>query len=240
MMSGVEAEPDTVSDMDLQLEGRVILVVGGHGLIGTAVVTQLRAEAATVIPASRHAPDGIVMDAAEEASVSAALDKVIERHGRIDGLVVAAAPSARTLDPAKNSDPDQVLEAVDAKALTFLRVANAVLPVMVNAGYGRVVGVSGQNAFVTGNITGSIRNAALIVAAKHLADSAAGTGVTVNAVSPSIVTETPAREVKTGRSGESRPADTARLITYLVSPVAGAISGESIAVGHRVKGFTGL
>lgn len=226
--------------MDLQLRDRVILVVGGHGLIGSAVVERLRAEGAVVVAASRHSPDGVVMDAADDASVGAALAEVKAAHGRLDALVVTAAPSARTLDPAKNSDPDQVRDAVEAKALTFLRVANAVLPEMTEAGYGRVVGVSGQNAFVTGNITGSVRNAALIIAAKHLADSVAGSGVTVNAVSPGIVTDTPSGEIETGRSGECSPAEVADLIAFLVSPLSRAISGESIAVGHRVRGVTDL
>lgn len=226
--------------MDLQLRDRVVLVVGGHGLIGSAVVARLRAEGAVAVPASRHAPDGIVMDATSDASVASALATLRVEHERLDGVVVTAAPSARTLDPARNSDPAQVLEAFDHKALSFLRVANAVLPGMIEAGYGRVVGVSGQNAFVTGNITGSVRNAALIVEAKHLADAAAGTGVTVNAVSPSIVSETPSAEVELGRSGQTSPANVADLIAFLVSPLSASISGESIAVGHRVRGVTGL
>ena len=226
--------------MDLKLEGRVILVVGGHGLLGSAIVDRLRAEGVAAVPASRHATDGIVMDAASDASVQEALRRIEGEHGRLDGVVVAAAPSARTLDPARNSDPEQVLAAFDAKALTFLRVANAVLPGMVAAGYGRVVGISGQNAFMTGNITGSIRNAALIIAAKNLADSVAGSGVTVNAVSPSIVSDDPSAEIVVGRSGEASPADTADLVTFLLSPLAGRISGESIAVGHRLRGAVSL
>ena len=226
--------------MDLKLEDRVVLVVGGHGLIGSAVVRRLRAEGATVIPASRHAPDGLVMDAASDDSVSAGLSQIMAEHGRIDGLVVAAAPSAQTLDPTRNADPDQVLDAVNGKALTFLRVVNATLPLMEAAGYGRVVGVSGQNAFVTGNITGSIRNAALIIAAKNLADAVAGTGVTVNSVSPGIVTPEPSRDVKVGGSGQASPDEIADLIAFLISPLSGSISGESIAVGHRLRGATGL
>ncbi len=226
--------------MDLKLEGRVILVVGGHGLLGTAIVDRLRAEGATAIPASRRAPDGITMDAASDESVHDAFARIDDEHGRIDGVVVSAAPSARTLDPQRNSDPAQVLAALDGKALTFLRVANAVLPRMVDAGYGRLVGISGQNAFVTGNITGSIRNAALIIAAKNLADSVAGSGVTVNSVSPSTVSGDPSPDVELGRSGEAAPTDTADLVAFLLSPLAGRISGESIAVGHRVRGAISL
>ncbi|KQX07640.1 MULTISPECIES: SDR family NAD(P)-dependent oxidoreductase [unclassified Leifsonia] len=226
--------------MDLQLHGRVVLVVGGTGLIGGAVVERLAAEGATPIVASRRGTGGIELDARDDASVNAAIARVLKDHGRLDGVVVAAAPSAQTLDPTRNSDPAQVLEAIDAKALAFLRVANASLRVMTEAGYGRIVGISGQNAFVTGNVTGAVRNAALIIAAKNLADSVAGTGVTVNTVSPGIVSENPVADVAHGKAGESRPADIANLVTYLISPVAGAVSGESIAVGHRVRGTTSL
>jgi len=226
--------------MELQLRDRVILVVGGHGLVGSAIVEQLTSEGAIVIPASRSTTTGIVLDAADDESVDAAMAEVLGRHGRLDGLVVAAAPSARTLDPSKNSQPQQVRDAVDGKALTFLRVANAALGPMRERGYGRIVGISGQNAFVTGNIAGSVRNAALIIAAKHLADEASGTGVTVNVVNPGIVAEKPSVDVPVGSSGQSTPDDTARLVTFLLSPLNGSVSGESIAVGHRTRGFVKL
>ena len=226
--------------MDLGIGGHVVLVVGGTGLIGRAVVARLRAEGATVVPASRHAEDGIVLDARDPEAVAAAVDGVVQRYGRLDAVVVTAVPSARTLDASRHADPAQVLAAIDTKAMSFLRLANAALPVMTRAGYGRIVGVSGQNALLTGNVTGSVRNAALIIAAKNLADSVAGTGVTVNTVSPGTVSETPAAEVAAGRGGESSPDQIADLIAFLVSPRAAAISGESIAVGHRVRGITSM
>lgn len=224
--------------MDLELADRVILVVGGTGLIGTAVVRRLRDEGAVVVPASRHAEDGLVLDAADADSVAAGFASIVEEHGRLDGLVVAAAPSAGTLDPERNADPAQVLEAVDAKAMTFLRLANAAIPVMTSRGYGRIVGISGQNAFVTGNITGSVRNAALNITAKNLADATAGTGITINTVNPGMVSPNPRTDVRAGRGGESSPDQIADVIAFLVSPRAAAISGESIAVGHRVRGVT--
>ena len=226
--------------MDLQLQDRVVLVVGGSGLIGKAIVARLEAEGAIVVSASRRGESGIVMDARDDSSVSEAIEGLLARHGRLDAVVVSAAPSAQTLDPARNSDPAQVLEAVDAKALAFLRVARASLESMTNAGYGRIVGISGQNAFTTGNITGGVRNAALIIVGKNLADSVAGTGVTVNVVNPGTVREDPASEVEYGKGGDSRPSDVASLVAFLASPIAGAISGESIAVGHRTRGFVSL
>jgi NAD(P)-dependent dehydrogenase (short-subunit alcohol dehydrogenase family) len=111
---------------------------------------------------------------------------------------------------------------------------------MTGAGYGRIVGVSGQNALLTGNVTGSVRNAALIITAKNLADTVAGSGVTINTVSPGIVSDTPSAEVEMGRPGDSTPNQIADLIAFLVSPLAGAISGESVAIGHRVRGVTSM
>lgn len=224
--------------MNLGLRGHVALVVGGTGLIGRAIVERLRTEGATAVAAARHVVDGITLDAQDSASVTAAVKQVIEQHGRLDALVVAAAPSAQTLDASRHADPDQVLTAVDAKAMSFLRLANAALPIMTRAGYGRIVGVSGQNAFLTGNITGSVRNAALIIAAKNLADSVAGSGVTVNTVSPGTVAASPTSHVELGSGGESSPEQIADLVAFLVSPRAGAVSGESIAIGHRVRGVT--
>ena len=224
--------------MNLGLRGHVALVVGGTGLIGRAIGERLRTEGATAVAAARHVVDGITLDAQDSASVTTALKQVIEQHGRLDALVVAAAPSAQTLDASRHADPDQVLAAVDAKAMSFLRLANAALPIMVRAGYGRIVGMSGQNAFLTGNVTGSVRNAALIIAAKSLADRVAGSGVTVNTVSPGAVSASPTSDVELGSGGESSPEQIADLVAFLASPRAGAVSGESIAIGHRVRGVT--
>lgn len=221
--------------MDLALTDRVILVVGGTGYIGSAVVQTLRDEGANVVAASRHGGD-LIIDGADDASVDAGIARVLAEHGRLDGLVVTAAPSALTLDPDRLADPAQVIEATNAKAMTFLRLANAAVPTMQASGFGRIVGISGQIALMTGNITGSMRNTALNVVAKNLADATAGTGITVNPVNPGPVKDDPAGAVPVGEPGESSPTQIADLIAFLLSPRTATISGESIAIGHRVRG----
>lgn len=222
--------------MDLGLSGKVAVVVGGTGYIGGAVVDRLRAEGATVVTASRSGGD-VRIDGADAASVDAGVAAVLEEHGRVDVLVVSAAPPADTLDPTRLSDPDTVLDAVGGKSMTFLRLARAVLPTMRAAGHGRVIAVNGQNAYFTGNIAGSVRNAALLVAAKNLADEYAGSGVTVNVVNPGTVADAPSTEVAPARGGESSPTQIAALIAFLASEYAAAISGESISTGHKVLGI---
>ncbi|GAB3912930.1 SDR family oxidoreductase [Microlunatus endophyticus] len=240
MPSVPDRAPRIVPIVDLQLRDQVVLVIGGTGLIGSAVVARLHAEGATAIAASRHpGNDGIMIDAADEQSLADGVAEVIRRHGRIDALVVTAAPAAQTLDPSRSSDPDQVMGAIEAKAMVFLRAATAVIPTMKKAGYGRIVAISGQNAFLTGSITGSVRNAATIVVAENLADELANTGILVNAVSPGTVTTDTGQEVQPGRPGSSTPQQVADLVVFLCSPLS-AVSAESIAVGHRVLGVTSL
>lgn len=220
--------------MDLQLSDRVVLVVGGGGYVGRTVAARLREEGAVVVTASRSSGD-VTMDASSDDSVTAAIASVLAEHGRLDGLVVTAAPSAGTLDAAKTNDPAQVLGAVDGKAMTFLRVANAVMPGMRDAGFGRVVVISGQNAWIAGNTTANVRNVATNAVAKNLADQYAGTGVAVNVVNPGMVDDDPAAEVPKGMGGESSPTQIADLIAFLSSPLS-ALSGESIAIAHRMLG----
>lgn len=225
--------------MDLQLKDRVVLVVGGAGYIGSAISARLRDEGAKVVVGSRSGSGDVVIDGSDEASVSAAIDQVVEQYGRLDGVVVTAAPAAQTLDTSRLSDPAQVLDAVDGKAMVFLRIANAAIPVMRQSGFGRIVVISGQNAYLTGNITGSVRNAATALVAKNLADELAGTGVAVNVVNPGAVTDEPAAEVHPGKGGESSPRQIADLVAFLSSPLS-AVSGESISIGHRVLGVASL
>ena len=133
----------------IDLSGRVVLVTGAGGTIGAGIAARFEAAGALVV---RHLgrEDGDLRTEAESV-----VSRAAARHGRLDAVVVTAAPSAQTLDPSRSADPEQVLDQVDAKAMAFLRVANAVLPPMVRAGYGRVVGVSGQNAVLTGSVTGA-------------------------------------------------------------------------------------
>lgn len=234
--------------MDLGLSGRVVLVVGGAGYIGREVARAFVAEGARVVLGGRTrerldaaaadvgAAGVVVLDTRNAASARAAVDDVVAAHGRLDVLVNTAAPSASTLDPARDRDAEQVLDAIDGKAMGYLRATEAAVPVMRAAGFGRIIQVSGQNAWLSGSVTAVARNAVVNTMSKAIADDLAGSGVTVNVVNPGAVRDDPASEVGVGRGGESSPAQIAALVVFLASGAAAAISGESIAVGHRVRG----
>ncbi|WP_433832061.1 SDR family NAD(P)-dependent oxidoreductase [Actinoplanes sp. CA-015351] len=231
--------------MDLGIAGRTALIVGGSGLIGRAVASALLSEGVKVVLAGRDAerlaavakglggePGTVTLDNRDQASVNAAVDTISE----IDILVNSAAPPAHTLDPALDHNPEQILAAVDAKTIGYLRAMHAVLPRMRANGFGRVVNISGQNAFTTRTVVGSVRNSAVITASKALADAYVASGVTINVVNPAIVTAKPRNGIEPATGGDSTPQQVAGLVVYLASIHAAAITGESIAVGHRVLG----
>lgn len=220
--------------MDLQLRGQVILVIGGSGMIGSAVVKLLQEEGAVALGASRSMP--LAIDASDEASVRAGIESVIEKHGRLDAVVVSSAPSAQTLSAENANDPETVLAAIDGKAMTFLRVANIALEKMREAGYGRIVALSGMNSYVTRSTAASVRNAALNVVLKNLADQHAGTGITINAISPGFVVGDPDAPINRAE-GDTSLAEVADAIAFLLSPKTASISGEIISVGHKAKGM---
>lgn len=219
--------------MDLQLQDQVILVLGGNGTIGADVVNVLKSEGAIPLVASRSSE--LSIDASDEASVRAGIEKVVTEYGRLDGLVVSSAPAAQTLDPAKADDPEQVLTAIDGKAMTFLRTANIALDVMKKQGYGRIIALSGKNSYVTDSTTASARNATLNVIVKNLADQNAGSGITVNAISPGFVIEDPNAGIDR-TDGQTSLREVADTIVFLLSPKMVSISGEIISVGHKAKG----
>ena len=72
------------------LEDRVALVTGGAQSIGAAIADGLAAAGATVVvgdlnPTEAH--DSVKLDVADEASVKAAIQGIVERHGRLDMVV---------------------------------------------------------------------------------------------------------------------------------------------------------
>src|SRR5450432_3077994 len=86
------------------LSGRVILVTGGSGLLGvehaqaiaeaggTPIIADLRAAAAEEVAARIRAEHGVPASAVEldvtsSSACQSALRTVLERHGRVDGLV---------------------------------------------------------------------------------------------------------------------------------------------------------
>ena len=138
-----------------------------------------------------------------------------------------------------------------------LRCAQAVAPGMVEAGWGRIISISGLAARSTGSTIGSIRNVAVAAMTKNLADELGPHGISVTVVHPGLTrTEaTPGVLAARAAAGGGSPAvierqlahgnstrrlvdatEVAAVITFLASPRSVAINGDAIACGGGAPG----
>jgi NAD(P)-dependent dehydrogenase (short-subunit alcohol dehydrogenase family) len=106
--------------------------------------------AANIAYAAEHGIDlaSIELDVQDEASISAAIDAIIAKHGRIDVLVQNAGHMV--YGPSEAFTPEQLAELYDVNVLGTQRVNRAVLPHMRAARSGLVVWISSSS--VTGGV----------------------------------------------------------------------------------------
>jgi 2-dehydro-3-deoxy-L-rhamnonate dehydrogenase (NAD+) len=211
--------------------GRVALVTGGASGIGAASAARLRADGAEVAVFDREPTEGYLSltgDIASSPDVNAAVAKIQAELGRIDILVNSAGVPGASLRTVDVSDEEwQRVFAINANGSFYM--CRAVLPGMIEGGYGRIVLVA-SIAGKEGNPMAaaySASKAAVIAMTKAIAKDVAGTGVLVNCIAPAVI-ETPildglsqhhidymVERIPLGRMGT--PAEVAALIAFLAS-----------------------
>jgi 2-dehydro-3-deoxy-L-rhamnonate dehydrogenase (NAD+) len=174
--------------------GRGALVTGGASGIGAATAARLRAGGAEVAVFDREPVEGYVSvtgDIASSADVSAAVAQVERDLGRIDVLVNSAGVPGESIRTTEVTDEEwQKVFAVNANGSFFM--CRAVLPGMLERGYGRIVLVA-SIAGKEGNPMAaaySASKAAVIAMTKAIGKDVAGSGVLVNCIAPAVI-ETP-------------------------------------------------
>ncbi len=212
--------------------GRCALVTGGTSGIGKATAERLRTAGAQVAVFDRRPAGGdglgIEGDISSSAEVAAAVRQVERELGKIDILVNSAGVPGESLRTVDMTDEEwRHVMAVNADGTFY--ACRAVIPGMVERGYGRIVLVS-SIAGKEGNPMApaySASKAAVIALTKALGKDLARTGVLVNCVAPAVI-ETPILEgltaehvgymverIPLGRMGE--PEEVAALICWLAS-----------------------
>jgi 3-oxoacyl-[acyl-carrier protein] reductase len=177
--------------------GRVALVTGGASGIGAATAARLRDGGAEVAVFDREPVEGylsVTGDIASSADVDRAVQRVEHDLGRVDVLVNSAGIPGESIRTTEVADEEwQRVLAINASGSFYM--CRAVLPGMIERGYGRVVLVA-SIAGKEGNPMAaaySASKAAVIAMTKAIGKDVAGTGVLVNCIAPAVI-ETPILE----------------------------------------------
>jgi 3-oxoacyl-[acyl-carrier protein] reductase len=233
------------------LNGKVAVVTGAAGTLGLAVVRTLLEDGAQValvdidamrldslIRFLRGTTVAISCDVSEGGAVREAHKKVEALLGPVDILVNAATMAhADKAEGTSDSDWRRVM-AVNLDGAFFW--ARAVFPSMKQRGWGRIVNVASIAAKTGGPSTGiayATSKGALASLTFALARESAAQGITVNAVAPAYVKSVALMEelndaqrrqilaqIPVGRFCE--PEEFAHVVRFLVSPLAGFVTGE--------------
>jgi 3-oxoacyl-[acyl-carrier protein] reductase len=244
-------------------DGKVALVTGGNGGIGSAVVRALAAHGARVVSADIGEPapqagDGghverVRLDVTDRAQVEAIVQSVVGRLGRIDILVnVAGVVSTGSAEKLAEAEWDRVID-INLKG-SFL-CCQAVIGPMRKQQFGRIVNmgsVVGKNAgnarpwrdpaeqTNAGNVVYGVSKAGVHAMTGFLAKELASSGVTVNAIAPgpiasAMTTSFPQTLRDLIPAGRMGQADEiARAVLFLAAPESGFITGETFDVNGGI------
>lgn len=228
----------------MQLSGKVVVVTGAFGQLGRAVTREVLAQGAraALVDVSASPADLPAGTAAFQADLrdladgTRAIDAAAERFGRIDGLVNVAG-GFRWQPLAGSTDAAEWQAMFDLNLRTCVHASKAVLPHLQRAGAGRIVnigaGAAGKAAAGMGAYAASKAGVARLTEA--LAEELKLQRITVNAVLPSII-DTPQNRADMPKADFERwvkAADIARVIGFLLSDAAEAVTGASIPVTGR-------
>ncbi|NKQ51759.1 SDR family oxidoreductase [Amycolatopsis sp. K13G38] len=224
------------------LTGQVVVVTGAASGIGEATAKVFRAQGAAVVGWDLSGtPESDPVDLTDVASVRAAADAVLARHGRVDALVNCAGIITENL-PVEDTDPADFRRNFDVNVGGIVNASQALHAALAQS-RGAVVNVASQAALVClpHQSAYSASKGAVAALTRSMAIDWAATGIRVNAVCPGF-TLTPmavkqmtpeldaavSRRVPLGRMFQ--PEEIGAVIAFLASPAASAVTGVVMPV----------
>ena len=184
-----------------RLDGRAALITGGGRGIGQAIARAYAAEGAKLALAARTDSElqataagirdaygaeviTVVTDVTDRAQVDHAVAETLEAYGGIDVLVNNAGNTGQ-IGPLWLLDPDRWANTISIHVLGTYHGCRAAIPHMLERGSGRIVNMSGVGG--PNDTSYDAAKTAIINITENLSVELAGTGITVNAISPGSI-----------------------------------------------------
>jgi NAD(P)-dependent dehydrogenase (short-subunit alcohol dehydrogenase family) len=228
------------------LSSRQIVVTGGTGALGGAVIARLLEEGATCHVPSRGAPDDFRFAGDERVRLTPGVD--ISDAASVDAFYAALPGLYASIHVAGGFAMGRIDE-VDGDALAKMLAANttsaflccrAAIRGMLAAGTpGHIVNVTARPGLEprkgAGMVAYTASKAAVAAMTVALAEEVKGAGITVNAIAPATL-DTPANRAAMPKADPGKWVglhEAAEAVLSLVSPANGAISGALVPLYGR-------
>jgi 3-oxoacyl-[acyl-carrier protein] reductase len=195
-------------------------------------------------------------DLCDHEQARALVQQVLARFSRIDilvnnaGMTQVGRPGATATLPLTELPEQDWDYSIAINLKTAFNVTKAVLPAMLNSGYGRIVNIASTTGPISSNpreTAYSAAKAGMVGLTRSLALEVARKGITVNAVGPGWIETSSSTEPEriagkntpVGRAG--LPTEVAAAIAFLASESASYITGQLIVVdgGNGIQEFKG-
>lgn len=233
----------------MSFHGKTAIVTGGAGALGSVIVRRLFEEGATIalpyhsessrssiaaaISAAPSRSYSAKVDLTKEKEVSSFVQEVASRFGRIDFLVAAAGGYSGG-DLTEDVGLDDLESMLSVNLRTTFLMCKTVLRFMRQQKTGRIVTVGSMPAITPAARKGpyAIAKRGVITLTETIAAEVKGTGITANAVAPSIIL-TDANKESMPDADSSKwvtPGEIAALVSFLCSEDARSINGNVIRV----------
>lgn len=229
------------------MPSQVVVITGGFGALGRTVATTFieRGCRVALVDLAPTPPDDLKkqcdsehlllggLDIAEPSGAESAVQGVVQRFGGLDVLVnIAGGFVWQTVQEGSIGEWDDMYR---MNVRTAVSMSRAALPHLLKRGQGaRIINVGANAASKAALGMGSYTaaKAGVLRFTEALAEEVKATGVTVNAVLPSVI-DTPRNRADMPNEDPKQwvtPAALARVIAFLASPDAQAVNGAGIPV----------